>query len=107
VRRAPTADAGYARRALTSPKGENTVKHARSDYDRIQDPDGLIPDDEPVFLIRAQDRTAPVVLQRWANLNADLAPDLAAAVRRHAELMIEWQLEHGSKVADAPADALR
>ena len=26
------------------------MKHARPDYDRIQDPAGLIPDAEPVFL---------------------------------------------------------
>ena len=31
------------------------MKHARSDYDRIQDPDGKIPANEPVFLIRGQD----------------------------------------------------
>ena len=29
--------------------------HARDDYNRIQDPAGKIPADEPVFLLRAQD----------------------------------------------------
>lgn len=28
--------------------------HAREDYNRFQDPEGLIPDDEPVFLLRGQ-----------------------------------------------------
>jgi hypothetical protein len=32
------------------------MKHARSDYDRIQDPAGLIPENEPVLLFRAQDK---------------------------------------------------
>lgn len=31
------------------------MKHAREDYNRIQDPAGLIPDGEPVFLIRGKD----------------------------------------------------
>lgn len=40
------------------------MKHARDDYNRIQDPAGLIPDDEPVFLLRAQDKHAAETL-RW------------------------------------------
>lgn len=32
--------------------------HARDDYNRIQDPAGKIPADEPVFLLRAQDALA-------------------------------------------------
>jgi len=31
------------------------MKHEREDYSRIQDSGGLIPEDEPVFLLRAQD----------------------------------------------------
>lgn len=42
------------------------MKHARDDYDRIQDPAGLIPEDEPVFLFRAQDRFAAEALDRYA-----------------------------------------
>jgi len=34
------------------------MKHARPDYDRIQDPAGLIPKYEPVFLLRGQDKLA-------------------------------------------------
>ena len=51
--------------------------HARSDYDRIQDPavndpsllsEGSTPigEDEPVFLIRAKDKYAVMCLQAWA-----------------------------------------
>lgn len=43
------------------------MKHARADYDRIQDPAGLIPVDEPVFLLRAQDKHAAKVLRYYAN----------------------------------------
>jgi hypothetical protein len=43
------------------------LKHAREDYDRIQDPEGKIPDDEPVFLLRGQDVLAPIALETYAN----------------------------------------
>lgn len=44
------------------------MKHAREDYDRIQDPLGLIPEDEPVFLLRAQDRLACQAVAYYAYL---------------------------------------
>jgi len=113
------------------------MKHARSDYDCIQpwptkrphiakDPvtgnkqpwnalhDGsglapIIPDDEPVFLIRAQDIVGPHVVEYWADQaevnGAD--PDIVQTVRNHASLMRVWQEEHGHKVPDAPVGTLR
>ncbi len=39
------------------------MKHARKDYDRIQDTVGKIPENEPVFLIRGQDLAAPAALR--------------------------------------------
>lgn len=42
------------------------MKHAREDYNRIQDPAGLIPEDEPVFLLRGQDRLAWHVVKIYA-----------------------------------------
>lgn len=42
------------------------MKHARPDYNRIQDPAGLIPEDEPVFLLRGQDVLAPSLVKDWA-----------------------------------------
>jgi len=39
------------------------MKHAREDYNRIQDPDEKIPDNEPVFLLRGQDVLAPNLLR--------------------------------------------
>lgn len=75
--------------------------HGRKDYQRIQDPDELIPEDEPVFLIRAQDVTAPEVLEHYA-YRAGLVGVEEDAVREHAELMRKWQRDHGAKVPDVP-----
>ncbi len=78
------------------------MKHARPDYDRIQDPSGKIPVDEPVFLLRAQDRTAPAILDEWARLQIFFGGDsqLAEMAREQALRMREWQAAHGSKLAD-------
>lgn len=67
--------------------------HARRDYNRIQDPDGLIPKEEPVFLLRGQDKFAPKLLLKWA---AELRlaggdPFMASLVEDHAQLMLNWQ----------------
>lgn len=86
------------------------MKHARSDYDaRIQDSAGIIPDDEPVLLIRGQDAAALAALDAWVEAAAEIGTDLAVlgAVERHRERLVRWQEEHGSKVPDAPAFALR
>ena len=77
--------------------------HARADYNRIQDPGlddpGLIPNgctpfasDEPVFLLRAQDITAPAVVREWADLNEKLGgdPNAIQLARNHADLMESW-----------------
>ena len=81
------------------------MKHARSDYDRIQDPDGEIPEDEPVFMLRAQDIVAPQVVEIWAMAahNAGAADDIVQHAYEHAGLMRKWQQEHGSKVPDMPS----
>jgi len=78
--------------------------HARKDYNRIQDPENKIPADEPVFLLRGQDKFAPHLLIKWAGymrLNGgDL--EMARMVEDHAQLMIEWQNTHSSKLPDLP-----
>lgn len=84
------------------------MRHARSDYDSIQDASGRIPSDEPVFLLRASDILAPMAVDAWANMailkNVD--PIMISAAGKQAQLMRKWQTSHGSKVPDAPADAL-
>lgn len=83
------------------------MKHARADYDRIQDPAGLIPDDEPVFLLRAKDACAPATVLHWAAQAAlrDAEPAIIDAATRQALLMSQWQIKHGAKVPDMPEGA--
>lgn len=78
------------------------MKHARKDYDRFQDPAGIIPDDEPVFLVRGQDLAGPGTLRAWIELArlAGAADDIIAVVDRHANAMESWQRNRTSKVPD-------
>ena len=82
------------------------MKHARSDYDRIQDPAGLIPEDEPVFIIRGQDAAAPSTVEFWAAAAAGRGAkqDIVTAAYRQANLMRDWQREHASKIPDMPTE---
>lgn len=69
------------------------MKHAREDYNRIQDPDGLIPEDEPVFLLRAQDQTAAQIVRLWAaaqrnNPKADMR--IIKLAEQQANAMDAW-----------------
>lgn len=68
--------------------------HAREDYSRIQDPAGKIPEDEPVFLLRAQDRLACKAVAYYASLcELEQAPEVAAKARAHADRMAEWPVK--------------
>ena len=81
----------------------NKMLHAREDYNRFQDPDNKIPADEPVFLLRAQDITAPATLRFWAfqqRSNPKTNGKIITMVEQWADKMEEWQKEHGSKFAD-------
>lgn len=71
--------------------------HARDDYQRIQDPASKIPEDEPVFLLRAQDAAAPDTLRFWAGRNLIVGGDRALSDKamEHADLMERWQRETG------------
>lgn len=68
------------------------MKHARPDYDRIQDPEGLIPDDEPVFLLRAQDMLAPDLVAAWARQAArsGVSYEMCQMALQHADRMRDW-----------------
>ena len=78
------------------------MKHSREDYNRIQDPKGIIPEDEPVFLLRAQDEMAPVVVWMWAELYEQTGGDkeLIELAKISACNMIKWQVLYGRKTAD-------
>jgi len=67
------------------------MKHARPDYNS-SDLDLRIPDDEPVFLIRGQDRVSGDAVRAWADLNdrAGGDPKLSRLAREHAKVMDAW-----------------
>jgi hypothetical protein len=69
------------------------MKFTRDDYNkRIIDTAGKIPDDEPVFLLRAQDIYAPSTLRFYAKLlEEDGNKDMADELRLHARQMVIWQ----------------
>jgi len=80
------------------------MKHARDDYNRIQDLAGLIPEDEPVFLLRAQDKHAARVLRFYADLVEydDGDRGISTLTRDQADRMDAWP-KH--KTPDLPKDA--
>lgn len=68
------------------------MKHARPDYQRIQDPAGLIPAEEPVFLLRGQDPHASFAVRAWAAAVEDAggSPEIVTRARNHADEMDAW-----------------
>lgn len=76
--------------------------HARADYnDRIIDVDHQIPPEEPVFLLRGQDRHAAEAVRHYARLLREHGgdPEVAEKAEAHAEAMEAWPVK---KVADLP-----
>lgn len=77
--------------------------HARKDYDdRIQDAACIIPDQEPVFLIRGQDEVGHLAVRAWAyqhriNGGSDAVYNSAM---RNADLMENWCKNVKGKKAD-------
>jgi hypothetical protein len=71
------------------------VKHARADYERIQDPDGKIGDDEPVMLFRGQDELFQEVCIHYAGLlltrYGPRKAEMAMMVLKHAQLAKQLQ----------------
>lgn len=79
------------------------MRHARSDYNRIQDPAGLIPEDEPVFLLRGQDKLAAKLVFEWSKRAraAGVDPTMCDMAFDQAERMSAWRPR---KTADLPED---
>lgn len=69
------------------------MRHAREDYNRIQDPSGKIPDNEPVFILRGQDKYASQAVRFYAALAEDnkVDPKLVSACRDMADWMDAWE----------------
>lgn len=82
------------------------MKHARADYDRIQDPSGKIPKDEPVFLLRAQDQFAAETVRYYAQLIRDHNGDekIAVACFAQARAMELWPKK---KMPDLPVPKVK
>ena len=79
--------------------------HAREDYNkRIQDNENKIPEDEPVFLVRAQDPSMISILETWIWRSRKLHVDdeMIKLVEDHKEKVIKWQKEKKIKIPDLP-----
>jgi hypothetical protein len=78
------------------------MKFTRDDYNkRIVDKANKIPEDEPVFLLRAQDKYAPSTLRFYAKLlEEDGNIEMAEELRAHARNMIVWQKSVKVKTPD-------
>jgi len=85
------------------------MKFTRDDYNRrIVDLDGKIPDNEPVFLLRAQDKFSSVTLKKYCDFlevegkatNNQALLDMAIELRAHAHAMLLWKYSH---VPDKPS----
>lgn len=83
------------------------MRHARKDYNRIQDPAGLIPEKEPVFLLRGQDLCAPATLAFYATEVRRLEgnEEIADMVEGWAIEMLHWQDKVKCKMPDLPKKA--
>lgn len=88
------------------------MKHARSDYDRIQDPEGLIPENEPVFLLRGKDILSPAFVDMYAEMYAaqypgdDDAKEVAARLKKHAQKMRAWQRDVEGQTPTVPVKTM-
>jgi len=69
------------------------MKFTRDDYNkRIVDLARKIPENEPVFLLRAQDVHAPSTLRFYAKLLEESGNvKMAEELRKHARQMVVWQ----------------
>lgn len=78
------------------------MRHARPDYERFQDPEGKIPENEPVFIIRGQDLAAIPTLRYYmmAAVKVGAKQDLIEHVFQHIRLMEDWQRSIARKVPD-------
>jgi hypothetical protein len=78
--------------------------HAREDYNRIQDPENKIPEDEPVFLLRGQDFATVQAMEAYAD-TLEIHPDckdVVTHVREHIKKVLHWQNTVKCKLPDMP-----
>jgi len=61
-----------------------------------------IPDDEPIFVLRARDPVAPTIVRMWSMVAALMGVPAVKTTeaRNFAYHMEEWQEKNGSKMPD-------
>lgn len=61
-----------------------------------------MPDDEPVFVLRAQDRAAPHAIEGWVEEASALgaSEEKIAGGEEHRLAFVEWAKTHRTKVPD-------
>ena len=80
------------------------MRHLRDDYNRIQDPHNKIGGDEPVFLLRAQDRAFPAMLAAYCAYQRAVGNwELAEFIEAQGPAVHKWRATHATKQADMPA----
>lgn len=82
------------------------MRHSRPDYNRIQDPAGIIPESMRVFLILEKDLAAAPALRAYATFAERLGASarFVDSVRRWADEIATWQAQNPMlvKVPDSP-----
>jgi len=74
--------------------------HARKDYnERVQDKANLIPDDEPVFLLRGQDALAIGAVKTYLEACKANGTNNVEKVEEHLQKMMDWPKK---KMPDVP-----
>ena len=74
--------------------------HARKDYNkRIQDSENLIPEDEPVLLLRAQDALAIAAVKAYVKTCKANGVNNIEGLEAHLQKMMDWPIK---KMPDVP-----
>lgn len=61
-----------------------------------------MPDDEPVFVLRAQDRAATRAIEAWIEAASFLGANVEKlhGAEDHRQAFLRWQVDHTTKVPD-------
>ena len=61
-----------------------------------------VPDDEPIFVLRASDQFAPRVVEYWCGLAHAQGVNVAKVkeAERCVQTMVQWQNDNGRKLPD-------
>lgn len=85
------------------------MKHARQDYNTVQDSSEKIPENEPVFLLRGQDPLSPKMLKTYAKRLKKLGgdPEMVQIVKDWAKTIKNYQKTIDTHIPDLPQDENR